>query len=77
MGDVFTLLAARTYVAQVRWHYAKTMPQWPHEYIVRRIDDFLSFEVRGARVRLGLAGVCGANWSHDGHERRGTTRNGS
>ena len=26
---------ARTYIAQVYWRFAKTMPQWPHEYTVR------------------------------------------
>ena len=26
----------------VKWTFAKTMPQWPHEYIVReRVDDKL------------------------------------
>jgi hypothetical protein len=36
---------AREYIAAVRWQFAKTMPQWPHEYTVRswepeRADDF-------------------------------------
>src|SRR3954452_17732691 len=31
----FTLDDARAYVAEFRWQYAKTMPQWPHEYTVR------------------------------------------
>ena len=26
---------ARLYIANVRWQFAKTMPQWPHEYTVR------------------------------------------
>jgi hypothetical protein len=26
---------ARRYVASVTWRFAKTMPQWPHEYTVR------------------------------------------
>jgi hypothetical protein len=26
---------ARAYIANVRWQFAKTMPQWPHEYTVR------------------------------------------
>ena len=25
----------RAYIAEVRWQFAKTMPQWPHEYTVR------------------------------------------
>jgi hypothetical protein len=26
---------ARVYIGSVRWQFAKTMPQWPHEYTVR------------------------------------------
>ncbi len=33
--DVPDLAAARRYVATVRWQYARTMPQWPHEYTVK------------------------------------------
>lgn len=30
------------FIATVRWTYAKTMPAWPHEYIVRdRVDEDL------------------------------------
>jgi hypothetical protein len=32
---VFCISDARSYIASVRWQYAKTMPQWPHEYTVR------------------------------------------
>jgi hypothetical protein len=31
----FTADDARAYIAEVRWQFAKTMPQWPHEYTVR------------------------------------------
>lgn len=31
----FTIDNARNYIAEVRWQFAKTMPQWPHEYTVR------------------------------------------
>jgi hypothetical protein len=31
----FTIDDARAYIAKVRWQFAKTMPQWPHEYTVR------------------------------------------
>jgi hypothetical protein len=31
----FTIENTRTYIDEVRWRYAKTMPQWPHEYTVR------------------------------------------
>ena len=30
-----TIDDGRSYVAKVRWQFAKTMPQWPHEYTVR------------------------------------------
>jgi len=30
----FTTDDARTYIAKVRWQFASTMPQWPHEYTV-------------------------------------------
>jgi hypothetical protein len=32
----FTTDDARAYIAEVRWQFAKTMPQWPHEYTVRK-----------------------------------------
>jgi len=32
----------RAFVAEQTWTYAKTMPKWPHEYIVRdRVDEDL------------------------------------
>ena len=32
----------RTFVDQQLWTFAKTMPEWPHEYIVRdRVDERL------------------------------------
>lgn len=31
----FTRNDAAEYIAAVRWQFAKTMPQWPHEYTVR------------------------------------------
>lgn len=31
----FTIDDARAYIAEVRWQFAKTMPQWPHEYTVK------------------------------------------
>ena len=39
---------ARRYIASVRWQFARTMPQWPHEYTLRKwrpdLDDaFVSF----------------------------------
>lgn len=30
------------FIESVRWTYAKTMPKWPHEYIIRdRVDEKL------------------------------------
>lgn len=34
-SGTLTLAAARHYIADVRWRFAKTMPQWPHEYTIR------------------------------------------
>lgn len=32
----------RRFVAEERWTFAKTMPEWPHEYLVReRVDQDL------------------------------------
>jgi hypothetical protein len=31
----FDAKAARAYIRGVRWQFARTMPQWPHEYTVR------------------------------------------
>jgi len=32
----------RNFVRGVKWTFAKTMPEWPHEYIVReRVDENL------------------------------------
>ena len=47
-ADPFDIEEARPYIDEVRWQFAKTMPQWPHEYTVRdwRIDlddTFLDF----------------------------------
>ena len=34
--------ALRDFVDTAQWTFAKTMPEWPHEYIVReRVDDDL------------------------------------
>jgi hypothetical protein len=34
--------ALRNFVEAERWTFAKTMPEWPHEYLVRdRVDEAL------------------------------------
>jgi hypothetical protein len=36
----------RAFVDRERWTYAKTMPEWPHEYLVRdRVDEVLFVRV--------------------------------
>jgi len=43
--------ALRTFVDEQTWTFAKTMPEWPHEYIVRdRVDEKL-FEQLVAHIR--------------------------
>lgn len=44
----FGRVEAAAYITQVRWTFAKTMPQWPHEYTVREWQpdlqtDFFAF----------------------------------
>ena len=39
---------ARAHIVKVRWQFAKTMPEWPHEYTVREwrpdlAEDFFEF----------------------------------
>ena len=43
MSDCVTLpRALREFIDSVQWTFAKTMPEWPHEYIVRdRVDEDL------------------------------------
>ncbi|MEY2467341.1 MAG: hypothetical protein QOF21_39 [Actinomycetota bacterium] len=40
----FTTDDALAYIAKVRWQFAKTMPQWPHEYTIRDWRDDLEDE---------------------------------
>lgn len=43
----------RKYINSVKWVFAKTMPQWPHEYTVRRwrpdLDSEFSWFVKTIR----------------------------
>jgi hypothetical protein len=43
MSEAVTLpKALRDFVDTVQWTFAKTMPEWPHEYVVReRVDENL------------------------------------
>jgi hypothetical protein len=39
-------IALSDFVSNVEWTFAKTMPKWPHEYIVRdRVDEGLFVEL--------------------------------
>ena len=34
------------FISKVTWTYAKTMPEWPHEYIVRgKVDENLFIKI--------------------------------
>jgi hypothetical protein len=48
MSAELGLEAAREYITTVRWQFARTMPQWPHEYTVKAwrpdlVDEFEAF----------------------------------
>ena len=52
-AEAFSLDEARTYIESARWQFAKTMPQWPHEYTVRewRPDLTDTFEMFAIFIR--------------------------
>lgn len=41
----------RSFVDGQRWTFAKSMPDWPHEYIVRDSADAASFEALVVHIR--------------------------
>ena len=48
----------RRFVARERWTYAQTMPDWPHEYLVRERVDRDLFERTVAHIRAnGYVGL--------------------
>ena len=52
MSEIVALPAAlREFVASVKWTFAKTMPEWPHEYIVRERVDGNLFEQLVRHIR--------------------------
>ena len=53
----FTTEDAREYIHQVRWQFAKTMPQWPHEYTVRDWRSDLEAEFVDFAVLIRREGV--------------------
>jgi hypothetical protein len=44
MHMAFGMDAARAYIGNVRWQFATTMPEWPHEYTVKAWRPELSAE---------------------------------
>ncbi len=49
----------RRFVADAQWTFAKTMPTWPHEYLVRGRVDPVLFEALVAHIRArGYEGRC-------------------
>ncbi len=53
----FLLDNASAYIADVRWQFAKTMPQWPHEYTVRDWRPELESSFEGFAVLIRETGV--------------------
>ena len=41
----------RRFVEREEWTYAKTMPEWPHEYLVRERVDADRFEALARHIR--------------------------
>jgi hypothetical protein len=65
----FTADDARAYIASVRWQFAKTMPQWPHEYTVRAWRPDLEQQFVQFVVLIRRDGVVKA-WPPDAAEPR-------
>ena len=52
MSEAVTLpRALRDFVDTAKWTFAKTMPEWPHEYIVRERVDRVLFEALVRHIR--------------------------
>ena len=52
-----TLAQAREYIRTVRWIFAKTMPEWPHEYTLRRARPDLDETFRSFVHLIRTTGV--------------------
>ena len=57
-GSIALSDALREFIDSSQWTFAKTMPEWPHEYIVReRVDENLFVQlVRHIRA-CGYEGI--------------------
>jgi hypothetical protein len=53
----FTIADAHSYIAKVKWQFARTMPQWPHEYTVRHWRNDLDSEFFGFVALIRREGV--------------------
>src|SRR5690242_15428635 len=53
----FTTDAARAYIDEARWQFAKTMPRWPHEYTVREWRRDLDVEFCEFVALIRLEGI--------------------
>lgn len=42
----------RRFLAEEKWTFAKTMPEWPHEYVVRERVDNALFQRTVEHIRL-------------------------
>ena len=51
------LAQARDFIAAARWQFARTMPQWPHEYTVRQWHPELEPDFFAFAALIRSAGV--------------------
>ena len=56
MDALLTLDEARAYIAEVRWQFAKTMPDWPHEYTIKAWRPELASAFEAFCRLIGTAG---------------------
>jgi hypothetical protein len=43
--------AIKDFIKAEKWTFAKTMPEWPHEYLVKRQVDYDLFEATVRHIR--------------------------
>lgn len=68
----FTTDDARAYITAVRWQFAKTMPEWPHEYTLRKwrhdleseFSDFVALIRRDGIIKPWPADVATPRYHH-------------
>ncbi len=57
MHVTFTIDDARSYISTVRWQFATTMPQWPHEYTVRSWNPARELRFEAFVTLIRAAGI--------------------